>query len=525
LVVVDNFETITDAALLAWLLDLPEPSKALMTTREYRREFRRGGWPVELRGMSEAEAFALVEERLRLLRIDRLAHNRAQLDPLIAITGGNPKAIELALGLIKYERRSLRQVIDDLHAARGDLFADLFVRAWALLDEASQHGLLAMSLFPISASGMALQTVAGVSGYLFERAIEQLADLALIDLQQFDLNSPPRYALHPLVRAFAGARLAEHPAFERSARERWLAWYLEIAATTEANWYDTHALAVIDPEADNLSAVVTWAAQAGYDTDVLRLSATLGYYYYVRGWWSEQLLINGVRLATAQRLGNRLEEGYTILNMLRIMALQGRITEARSLAEQVEIILHVVVQTDRQRCSFLHSLAIFAFADGNIEHGRSLLREVMRLCGNTDAYKYVRARNWLADSLLQAGDLAEAERLFEESLAESLKISYYRSATFCQLKLALAAIQRGDDQRAEHLLEAALQRATTSQDRRDLAIIKQTYAQLYTLRGDTLAAQVALAEAIDLFERLGMRRELGEARRRAAEHLLLQGEG
>ncbi|NTU81389.1 MAG: hypothetical protein HGA45_18755 [Chloroflexales bacterium] len=33
LLVVDNFETVTDGALLTWLLRLPEPSKALMTLR------------------------------------------------------------------------------------------------------------------------------------------------------------------------------------------------------------------------------------------------------------------------------------------------------------------------------------------------------------------------------------------------------------------------------------------------------------------------------------------------------------
>ena len=34
LLVIDNFETITDGALLGWLLRLPEPSKALVTSRE-----------------------------------------------------------------------------------------------------------------------------------------------------------------------------------------------------------------------------------------------------------------------------------------------------------------------------------------------------------------------------------------------------------------------------------------------------------------------------------------------------------
>src|SRR5436853_78089 len=56
LVVVDNFETITDGALLAWLLRLPEPSKVLVTSREYSRAFRNSTVVVDLHGMREAEA-------------------------------------------------------------------------------------------------------------------------------------------------------------------------------------------------------------------------------------------------------------------------------------------------------------------------------------------------------------------------------------------------------------------------------------------------------------------------------------
>ncbi|MFP4436516.1 MAG: NB-ARC domain-containing protein, partial [Chloroflexaceae bacterium] len=41
LLIIDNAETITDGALFTWLLRLPEPSKALITTREYHRAFRR----------------------------------------------------------------------------------------------------------------------------------------------------------------------------------------------------------------------------------------------------------------------------------------------------------------------------------------------------------------------------------------------------------------------------------------------------------------------------------------------------
>lgn len=94
LVVVDNYETITDGALLAWLLRLPEPSKAIVTSREYGREFRRNCWPVELRGMSDAEALTFIGHRLRVLRMDSLVERSRLIEPLISATGGNPKAIE-----------------------------------------------------------------------------------------------------------------------------------------------------------------------------------------------------------------------------------------------------------------------------------------------------------------------------------------------------------------------------------------------------------------------------------------------
>ena len=156
LVVVDNFETVADVNLLSWLLKLPEPSKAIITTREYRREFRHGAWPVELRGMVAEEATAFIAQRLKALRIDHLITHATQISPLIHITSGNPKAIDMALGSLKYGRRSLQDVVDDLYQARGGLFEDLFARNWSLLDEAARRVLLAATFFVPSASEEAL---------------------------------------------------------------------------------------------------------------------------------------------------------------------------------------------------------------------------------------------------------------------------------------------------------------------------------------------------------------------------------
>jgi transcriptional regulator with XRE-family HTH domain len=151
LVIIDNFETVTDTSLLLWLLKLPEPSKAIITTREYRREYRHGAWPVELRGMIEAEARAFLGQRLRLLRLDAAMLPDIAAAQLITATGGNPKALTMALGGLKYARRPVQDIVEDVAAARGELFDDLLERSWSLLDESARRVLLAATLFAPSA--------------------------------------------------------------------------------------------------------------------------------------------------------------------------------------------------------------------------------------------------------------------------------------------------------------------------------------------------------------------------------------
>ena len=61
-----------------------------------------------------------------------------------------------------------------------------------------------------------------------------------------------------------------------------------------------------------------------------------------------------------------------------------------------------------------------------------------------------------------------------------------------------------------------MDKAKAYKERRHLAEAYRHFARLHTFRGDLPAAHTSLAEAIDLFERLGMRRELAEAREERA---------
>jgi tetratricopeptide (TPR) repeat protein len=102
-------------------------------------------------------------------------------------------------------------------------------------------------------------------------------------------------------------------------------------------------------------------------------------------------------------------------------------------------------------------------------------------------------------------------------LDETEKYGHQRFIETNKMWLVLIDIAQGDLEQADKALSEAKASAEHLQDRATLADIYYGYARLHTLRGDLPAAHAALIEAIDLYERLGMRRELKEAREELAQ--------
>ena len=511
LLVIDNFETITDRALLDWVLRLPEPSKAIITTREYHREFR-SSWPVDLGGMTHDEAQLLIDQRLKLLKLDSLVGDRSQFAPLIAATGGNPKAIELSLGLIKYERRSLHQIVDDLYAARGALFDDLFARAWSLLDVPARHVLVSLTLFPASASQAALATIASVSGLTFDLAADKLADLALVDTQRASIHDHPRYALHPLVRAFAQGQLASLTDFDVAARQRWLEWCRQLAARVGFCWDDLGRLELLDQEHNTIHAAIMWAVQNKQYATVIELIEGVRYYYNVRGLWDERLTINRIRADAARRIGDRSNEVLALAHHVEIRSKQGMLDEAAKYYEQLEAAERAAALTGEVRFEVQHARALYARACGDLSAAQQIWLKLLDLSSVLGGQKYIVNRRWLATCLYQQGKLAEAQQLFRDSLQDALQIQDQRSVIGNMLKLVAIDLDQGNTVDAQARLAECHAAAEYLQDRRRLAEVHRLSARMHRMRGDQRAAESELLAAIDLFERLGMRRELNETR-------------
>jgi len=516
LLVVDNFETITDSALLEWLLHLPEPSKALITTREFRREFR-SSWPVDLHGLTEQEALALIAERLRVLRLEALAPAPTELLPLIEATGGNPKALELATGLLKYERRSLPEVVSALQAASTGLFDDLFGRAWLLLGGLAHQVLLALTLFPTDVSQNALETAAGVHSFDFEQAVERLEDLSLVDVQRSSLSAPVRYSLHPLVRAFARQQMAAWPAFAEASQARWLDWCIKLASKIGFCWDDLDRLGLLDQDHETIYAAIRWSVEQRYDPDTLALIEGVRYYYTVRGMWDERLMINLVGAKAARRLGDQSAEAMNLAHYIEICCKQANLEGA---AEHLGRLRELAATPDLPglvRYEIGYAEGVYAHARGAYAESEQIWRGQLELARGLDGQKSVIARRWLARCRSAQGDTAGAQQLYRESLADARRIGDQRSVMGNTLKLAAIDLEQGRFAEALQQLETCRALAMRFQDRRRQAECHLLLARLHRAQGDRAAAREALETALDLFERLGMRHDLAEARALEAE--------
>lgn len=508
LLIIDNFETITDGALLAWLLRLPEPSKALVTSREYHPEFR-SSWPVDLGGMNKQEATEFVSNQLHTLRMDTLVQDPAEMDPLWEATGGNPKAILLALGNLKHGHRPLGEVIGELYQGHGDLFDDLFQRSWQLLDDACQRVLLAMTLFPHNASEEALSATAGVSGQAFYYAAEQLADLALLDMNRPNIRSTPRYSLHPLVRAFASARMKENASFASQAYERWVALCVTWAAEVKQARFDLRKLRVVELEQETMEAAIRWCYEHDRHPETARLIDGIGYFYHVRGMWDRKLELHPLAAEIARRHDDRLEELDALIKQIQLLSRQAKVAEAEIYLPRLRELAAAGPLPDDLQIEYLSAESFYLVAQDKIDQVEQIWLQHHALSRAENGYL---VRSWLADCLLARRDWAGAAALLAESLHEVTERQVQRGMIAISVKLIAIYLEQGCLPEAAAALEAISHLAADNLDRRYMAFIQSYYARFYTLQNNLPAARAAYHEAIDLFERMGMRRQLARVR-------------
>jgi LuxR family glucitol operon transcriptional activator len=512
LLVVDNFETITDQTLPDWLVRLPEPSKALVTSRENLGKFRRSSWPVELEGLGREEAWRFLQEKMVSLKMGQLVKDLNRLDPLITLTGGNPKALELALGQLKYGHQTLAQVTVSLEAARGEIFDNLFRRNWANLGEAARSVYAALPLFSDPARAESLAATAGVSLSGVEQTLENLSGMGLVDLQRAALDEPPRYSLHPLSRAFAQARLAENPEFESLARQQQLEWYSGLAGKVGYAWDDLNRLEILDAEQETLQKVILWAASTHRNSLLLELIRGVDYYYYIRGSWRGQPDLGYLRIEAAAGSGDTLEEIKALALYIQALCRQERLDAVSPFLKRLADLGSTLALPDETLFEVQYTLGLDAMARQEYAEAANIWQDSLELARKTSARAFAVARGYQAICYYRQGQTQAAESLWQGILADTGTGGFLRGAISSRIGLARLRLDRPEPDAARPLLDEAAQLANEYQDRERSAEIAGLYARYFLLRGDVVSARQFAARARDIFERLGRQTELAEIR-------------
>lgn len=205
LVVVDNIEEEHEVAhLLTCLQDWANPSLVVITSR-VRPQLPASVWLYQVPALGEADSIGLLRYEAERIALSEVASaDRMQLAPIWRLTGGNPLALKLVVGLAL--DMPLPTIVADLKMAQlqetSQMYTQIYRKAWQSLSKNSRELLEAMPL--IGEQGGTVEQMQAISGLAEERpfwvAVRELAGRSLLEVRGDAWER--RYGIHGLTESF-----------------------------------------------------------------------------------------------------------------------------------------------------------------------------------------------------------------------------------------------------------------------------------------------------------------------------------
>jgi len=226
LLYVDNLETVDDARVIQFLDNLPDQTKAIITSR--RTTVRKLISPVDLSGLNNKEVVAYVNS---LAGEQRFSYARTLNETERLRIGDACDRIPLAIRWILSRAHSAAEAVTNAEALtstprKGEVLLEFsFRRVFEGMSEAEKSILRVMSLFQKPLPTEALIVGSGLAQSVLDDALESLSRDMLIQ-RQFDPNSNDYvFSLKPIPRSFVLAELDKHQKTAESVRRKLTDWY------------------------------------------------------------------------------------------------------------------------------------------------------------------------------------------------------------------------------------------------------------------------------------------------------------
>ncbi|MGX7671127.1 AfsR/SARP family transcriptional regulator [Plantactinospora sp. DSM 117369] len=317
-----------------------------------------GAHPLTLGLLSSDEAHQLLTRRLGTARV---AAEPQAVAAIVTRSAGLPLALAIvAARAASHPTFPLSAIAQELEKARGGLDAftgidastdarSVFSWSYQTLTGPAARLFRLLSLHPgPDLDLLAAASLAGVPAHLARAPLAELAHAHLIAE-----HTPGRYAMHDLLRAYAGerARGEETESGRRAATRRMFDHYLYGAHTADVRLYPHRDSIRLPDRSDEVTTVEisdresAWAwfsaehpvllsltrqpASAGHETHVWQLGWSLTTFLDRRGHWHDQALVQHAALQAARRLRDRDGQARAYRNLSVADLRLGRHTEAR----------------------------------------------------------------------------------------------------------------------------------------------------------------------------------------------------
>ena len=369
LLIVDNFETITDELVHDFVLNLPEPSKCLITSRVQSLRQARA---VSLRGLAKDEALSLIRnEGVRLgIDLEALVADDRNFHRLYEATGGAPLAIRWAIGQIKQRGQSVDGVFNSLHEARGDIFEVIFKRAWSLLSDSAKRILLIMPVFAASASKAAIEAASDVHKWDLDEGLGQLVELWLLEASDKLDESKRRFSLHPLTRFYAHNNLLQYAELEHQASVRLAEFYENFARDAGGDTYSWEKYDEIEDEKDNIFALIVWCFENVEAMAGMKLTKSVTFFMSVRGFLYESIIFTRKAVEAARFEGRTNDLAWLIVKGLGWREVNGGDLEKGEILIRSGLKMYEELNDSFGVVSALHTLGRALRYKGNFDEAR-----------------------------------------------------------------------------------------------------------------------------------------------------------
>lgn len=508
LLVLDNFEHLTEGALLISELLEACPQLAIVATSRERLNLEEE-YLLPLQGLPLpketpfAEAGYIDAVRLFVVRAKR-ARLDFELSPenlphvleICRLVDGSPLGIELAAVWV----RSLpldelaREIAKDLGVLettsrnileRHQSLRAVFEYSWRLLKPREQLTLARLSSF---LGGFTREAASAVA----EATIPLLA--SLVDKSLLRLSPEGRYDFHPLLYGYAQEKLTELPQERAQTRSRHANYYLTLLEAQDPSSPDY--LERCRSEYQNLLAALAWTQEADQALLGLRLGRALARFWENHSYASQGRHWLSVVLAHPGAASPSPERAWVLLYAGRIASRQSDHAPAERYArEALEISQALGLEglSIRALILFANEANNHGDAEGGKRHAEAALALARKLGDEELAASTLVMLGSLEEGL---GNLETARAYFEESLGLVRKLGRQKTTEFSinLINLGYMAWLQGDLGAARAYLEEGL---AVAQELNHLLLLSvaQDNLSLVTLDSGELAETRRLAKA------------------------------